>query len=49
MKLQKILLPFDGSPLAEAALPKAVELIEGLRSETAAPPVGGASDLSRSG
>ena len=29
MKLQKILLPLDGSLLAEAALPKAVELIEG--------------------
>ncbi len=29
MKLQKILLPLDGSLLAEAALPKTVELIEG--------------------
>ena len=28
MKLQKILVPLDGSALAEAALPKAVEMAE---------------------
>ena len=28
MKLDKILVPLDGSPLAEAALPKAVEMAE---------------------
>ena len=29
MKLETILVPLDGSPLAEAALPRAVELAEG--------------------
>ena len=29
MKLDKIMVPLDGSPLAEAAIPKAVELAQG--------------------